>query len=321
MEKYKYFLTCSIIIKNEQTYIQEWIDHYIYHGVEHFFIIDNGSTDNTFNILKKYKNITYFHDTRKYPDKQPDMYTDNLLLYLKKYVKWNILVDADELIHTNHGFTIHSYLKTIPDNIHQIYVIWKMFFGTDNNNTKMKNITTRFNYDYLHPKGGKKAFPQFFKDCGPMGRQPGDPCYHRDGCVNLMYFLCFGKSIFRPDKLSQNVIWIHKQQVIGNTITNFHTPLPPNAPDTCVPFSSQFNEDNLQKCGIFLNHYFLKNKNEYNKRTNNTIYNTSEQLHPFHAPKNYKKSHWDYIKFIKELYNMDPAFLITEPKISFDNDL
>ena len=33
MNKYKFFLTCSVIIKNEQTYIQEWIEHYLYQGV------------------------------------------------------------------------------------------------------------------------------------------------------------------------------------------------------------------------------------------------------------------------------------------------
>ena len=315
MNKYKFFLTCSIIIKNEQTYIQEWIEHYLYQGVQHFFIIDNGSTDNTLQILKKYNNITIFHDTRKYPDKQPNMYTDNILPYIKKYVKWNILVDADELIFANHNVTIVDYLKTIPDEIHQIYVIWKMFFGKDNNNTKMTNITTRFNYDFLHPPGGKKNYPQFFKDCGPMGRQPGDPCHHRNGCVNLMYFLCFGKSIFRPDKLTQNIIWIHKQSVTGITISNFGNILPPGSPDTCVPSSKIINEKNLKTCGLYLNHYFLKNKNEYDKRTNNTIYNTEDTLHPFHAPQNYKKSHWNYVNFIKELYNMDKKFLIDE-KIS-----
>ena len=34
--------------------------------------------------------ILPFYDTRKYPDKQPDMYTENLLFL--KYVKWNILL-------------------------------------------------------------------------------------------------------------------------------------------------------------------------------------------------------------------------------------
>ena len=91
---------------------------------------------------------------------------------LKNMLNGIFFVDADELIFANHNVTIVDYLKTIPDEIHQIYVIWKMFFGKDNNNTKMSNITTRFNYDFLHPPGGKKAYPQFFKDCGPMGRQP-----------------------------------------------------------------------------------------------------------------------------------------------------
>jgi len=313
MNKYKYFLTCSIIIKNEQTYIQEWIQHYIKQGVQHFFIIDNGSTDNTLHILKKYDNITIFNDTRKYPDKQPDMYTENLLPFLKKYVKWNILVDADELIFANHKNTIFNYLKTIPENIHQIYVIWKMFFGKDNSNTKMKNITTRFNYDFLHPTGGKDKHPFLYPHCQSC-HVPGTHCHTRQGCLNLLYFLCFGKSIFRPDKLAHPVIWIHKQIVQGDTITNFHTPLPPDAPDTCVPFSAPFNEQNLKICGIYLNHYFLKNKNEYDKRTNNDVYNTEDTLHPFHAPQNFKKSHWNYQNFIKIIYNIEYKYNIDEKK-------
>ena len=35
----------------------------------------------------------------------------------------------------------------------------------------------------------------------------------------------------------------------------------------------------------------------------------------FTLPQNYKKSHWNYVNFIKELYNMDKKFLIDE-KIS-----
>ena len=242
------------------------------------------------------------------------MYTENLLPFLKKYVKWNILVDADELIFANHKSSIFNYLKTIPENIHQIYVIWKMFFGKDNNNKKMQNITTRFNYDFLHPVGGKDKHPFLYPHCQSCDVH-GTHCHTRQGCLNLLYFLCFGKSIFRPDKLAHPVIWIHKQIVQGDTITNFHTPLPPGAPDTCVPFSAPFNEQNLKKCGIYLNHYFLKNKNEYDKRANNDVYNTEDTLHPFHAPQNFKKSHWNYQKFIKLLYNIDSKYLINE-KIS-----
>ena len=69
MSNYKYFLTCCLMIKNEGKYIEEWMDHYISEGVEHFYIIDNGSTDNTLELLKKYEDlITLFKDTRLYPN-------------------------------------------------------------------------------------------------------------------------------------------------------------------------------------------------------------------------------------------------------------
>lgn len=42
------------IIKNEGMVIQEWIEHYIWQGVSHFYIIDNGSTDNTHKVLLPY---------------------------------------------------------------------------------------------------------------------------------------------------------------------------------------------------------------------------------------------------------------------------
>jgi hypothetical protein len=47
-KKYKLGMLC--IIKNEEMIIKEWIKHYIWQGVQHFYIIDNESTDGT----KKY---------------------------------------------------------------------------------------------------------------------------------------------------------------------------------------------------------------------------------------------------------------------------
>ena len=51
---YKYFLCCCMTMKNEGKFLNEWLDHYISEGVEHFYLIDNGSTDNTPEIVKQY---------------------------------------------------------------------------------------------------------------------------------------------------------------------------------------------------------------------------------------------------------------------------
>ena len=41
-----YKLSVGTIFKNEEHIIKEWIEHYLYHGVEHFYLIDDNSDDN-----------------------------------------------------------------------------------------------------------------------------------------------------------------------------------------------------------------------------------------------------------------------------------
>ena len=41
-----YYLSILAIFKNEAMNLKEWIEHYILNGVEHFYLINNGSTDN-----------------------------------------------------------------------------------------------------------------------------------------------------------------------------------------------------------------------------------------------------------------------------------
>lgn len=40
-----YFLTCLAIFKNEAMNLKEWLDHHLWQGVEHFYLINNGSED------------------------------------------------------------------------------------------------------------------------------------------------------------------------------------------------------------------------------------------------------------------------------------
>jgi hypothetical protein len=49
-----HFLAMAAIVKNEGRYLREWIEFHRLMGVEHFYIYDNGSTDNTPEILEPY---------------------------------------------------------------------------------------------------------------------------------------------------------------------------------------------------------------------------------------------------------------------------
>jgi len=50
----KYYLSVYAIFKNESVALEEWLTHYINEGVDHFFLIDNGSTDDYEPILNKF---------------------------------------------------------------------------------------------------------------------------------------------------------------------------------------------------------------------------------------------------------------------------
>ena len=49
-----YYLSILAIVKNESLTIGEWIEHHIWQGVDHFFLIDAGSTDATHSVLEKF---------------------------------------------------------------------------------------------------------------------------------------------------------------------------------------------------------------------------------------------------------------------------
>ena len=47
----QFFLSLVVIIHNEETAIREFIEHYLAEDVQHFYIIDDGSTDNYRKVL------------------------------------------------------------------------------------------------------------------------------------------------------------------------------------------------------------------------------------------------------------------------------
>lgn len=49
-----YGLAVAAIFKNEEHSMVEWIEHYLRRGAEHFYLIDDGSTDRSVEFLKPY---------------------------------------------------------------------------------------------------------------------------------------------------------------------------------------------------------------------------------------------------------------------------
>jgi len=53
------FVVCSVF-KNESHILEEWINHYLFHGVDHIYLVNDFSTDNYLDIINKYSSkVTY----------------------------------------------------------------------------------------------------------------------------------------------------------------------------------------------------------------------------------------------------------------------
>ena len=107
------------------------LDHYIAEGVEHFFLIDDGSSDRSHCVLEPYihrRLVTLMVDVRK--DHHPPIsMTDRYNLLLKPFhylTTWMIHVDLDEFIY-GRKTSLADYLKDVKPALGEIRVPWKQF--------------------------------------------------------------------------------------------------------------------------------------------------------------------------------------------------
>jgi len=142
--QYKYTLSLLVICRNESMVIQEFIEHYIWQGVEHIYLIDNDSTDNMKQVIQKYINsgyVSYYF----LPEKHVQVTNYNKVYQnIRNETQWLIICDADEYIYNrNKGYSILSYVSMLTDSINSIVLHWKMF-GSSGHKEQPESIRKSF---------------------------------------------------------------------------------------------------------------------------------------------------------------------------------
>ena len=124
----QYHLSVLAIFKNETMNLKIWLDHYLWQGVDHFFLIDNGSTDNPHHILQSYIDrglVTY----RSCPARYDQVGHYNRMFEeerMRDRTEWLCVCDLDEFFYGTHT-TLYATLQTMGDNIDVVHSAWKMF--------------------------------------------------------------------------------------------------------------------------------------------------------------------------------------------------
>ena len=159
-----YKLSVGSIFKNELDSIKEWIEHYINHGVEHFYLINDNSNDNYLENIQYYIDInvvTLYHaNFSNYTGRQKDMYNTYILPNIKNS-EWILLVDLDEYMWSPINKDMNVTLTKLS-NYGQIQVNHTLFGSNSHINQPesiVKSFTKRSScLDTKIPGGNSKYF-------------------------------------------------------------------------------------------------------------------------------------------------------------------
>lgn len=83
------------VVRNGDLYVKSFLDHYRVMGVKHFIFLDNGSTDQTLEMLCMHDDVTVLQTDAPY-----NKYENTMKRYLAEKFspgRWNLCADIDEL--------------------------------------------------------------------------------------------------------------------------------------------------------------------------------------------------------------------------------
>ena len=127
--KFKYYSSLCLLIKNENEYLKEWLDHHEEIGIDHFYIYDNGSTVPVLETIKEYKDGYYVNKTTviewvgTFKHMQHECY-DHCLLHFGNETRWLGFIDTDEFMTTNEN--INELLSEFEDDF-CLWIPWELY--------------------------------------------------------------------------------------------------------------------------------------------------------------------------------------------------
>ncbi len=225
VEKKKYYVSICAIFKNESPYIREWVEYNHAIGIDHFYMYDNNSSDDSLSVLKPYIDsglVTLLPWEKDHA--QMEAYADMVNRFSSE-TNWIGFIDLDELIIPIQQNSIKDFLIPFEKNRGSVLIYWKMFTSSG----KMDRDPNNF-------------FSEDFTVCWPKLMNIGK-CFY-----NTAYE-------FVPDYEKNNVF----HHMLYTKYKNTYFP-PVNVQDNvCIKGINRLKGD----APIQINHYFTKSYQEY----------------------------------------------------------
>lgn len=165
-----YYLSICAIIKDEDPYLNEWIEWHIKGGVEHFYLYDNCSTTPQQNFISS-ENMKYC-TVIPFPVKDGNPQLQCYRQFLQDYgsdSEWVAFIDADEFMRVVDGTDLRVFLRDYEEH-DALYVGWIIY----NANGQLKydkqpvreRFTTTIGYVDGYPRGKSIVCPKKIQRMG-----------------------------------------------------------------------------------------------------------------------------------------------------------
>ena len=146
----RYHTVVCAIARNEDPFLLEWVAWHRMLGVEHFFIYDNVSDDGTSQRLMRLEDagvLTRIHWPRVSVERPPqgDAYADFMMRHgaVTEFVGF---LDLDEFVVPHQHASIPAMLKALPAGHHGLYLNWRIFGSSGQQERTPAPVIDRFRY-------------------------------------------------------------------------------------------------------------------------------------------------------------------------------
>jgi len=128
--KPRYDCSICLIIRDENEYLQEWLEWHIGQGVQHFYIYDHGSKSPVKDFVHALgaaiaDKVTVIDWSGLHDNAQPQAYNDCLKRFGKDN-RWLGFIDSDEFVRVKSGQALPVFLQNYKDYA-GLFIVWIMY--------------------------------------------------------------------------------------------------------------------------------------------------------------------------------------------------
>lgn len=143
-----HYLSVGAIFRNESNSIVEWIKHYLHHGVDHFYLINDHSDDDTVSKIQDYVDkgiITLYHANEPYYlGRQRNQYNRFILPHVQqKDTQWLLMIDLDEYVWSPQSVDIGQVLRVYCGKFAQLQ-IQQYLYGSNGHTVQPDSLVKHF---------------------------------------------------------------------------------------------------------------------------------------------------------------------------------